>query len=212
MAVRILLADDHPIIVAGVEALLRASDYEMVDNVRSGSAVLEAVEKTDPDMVILDERMPGMAGLEVFRALRSKGYDRPIILLTGSISDQRAIEAMDAGMNGIILKHAAADQLLLCLDEVRQGRRWIDQGLLQRALDRARGREEKLELFTMLTAREHEIVKLFAENLRNRDISARLGISEGTVKVHLHNIYEKLGLSNRMDLTMLIRDSGLDAL
>jgi two-component system nitrate/nitrite response regulator NarL len=211
MAIRILLADDHPIIVAGVEALLRGSDYELAHHVRNGDDVLAAVKTIDPDIVILDERMPGKTGLDVFSEIRRTGDERPIILLTGSIGDQRALDAMDAGINGIVLKHTASDQLLQCLDEVRQGGRWIDQSLLQRALDRARGRKEKLGLFDQLTAREREIVTLVAENLRNQEIAARLDISEGTVKVHLHNIYNRLGLSNRLDLVLLIRDSGLSA-
>ncbi|HET9428152.1 MAG TPA: response regulator transcription factor [Allosphingosinicella sp.] len=207
--IRILLADDHPIIFSGVEALLRGSDYRIVRYVRDGSEVLAAIEAENPDIVILDERLPNRHGLDLFFELRGNGDQRPVVILTGSMSDRRAVEAIDGGVNGLVLKHAAPENLLTCLDEVRSGGRWIEQKLLQRALDRATGRELDGSPFARLTPREQAIVRLAADNLRNQEIGARLGISEGTVKVHLHNVYEKLGLTNRIDLLMLIRDSGI---
>jgi two-component system, NarL family, nitrate/nitrite response regulator NarL len=207
--IRILLADDHPIIFSGVEALLRGSDYQIIRYVRDGSEVAEAIAAENPDIVILDERLPGQTGLDLFRELRERGDQRPVIILTGSMADRRAVEAIDAGVNGLVLKHAAPENLLACLDEVRGGGRWIEQKLLQRALDRATGKELDGSPFATLTPREQAIVRLAADNLRNQEIGQRLGISEGTVKVHLHNVYEKLGLSNRIDLLMLIRDSGI---
>ena len=208
--IRLLLADDHPIIFSGVEAMLRGSDYEIARYVRDGAEVVAAVEAEDPDMVILDERLPGKAGLDLFKELRAKGDGRPVVLLTGTIGDRRAIDAINAGINGLVLKHDAPDTLLTCLQEVRRGGRWIDQKLLQRALDRATGKGAEDSPFAALTPRERSIVELAAENVRNQEIAARLGISEGTVKVHLHNIYDKLGLSNRTELVLLIRDAGGD--
>jgi len=207
--IRILLADDHPIIFSGVEALLRGTDYRIVRYVRDGAEVMAAIKAEDPDIVILDERLPSRHGLDLFLELRAKGDRRPVIILTGSMSDRRAAEAIDAGVNGLVLKHAAPDSLMTCLEEVRGGGRWIEQKLLQRALDRATGRELDGSPFAKLTPREQAIVRLAADNLRNQEIGTRLGISEGTVKVHLHNVYEKLGLTNRIDLLMLIRDSGI---
>lgn len=208
--IRILLADDHPIIFSGVEALLRGSDYHIVRYVRDGAEVPAAIVEENPDIVILDERLPNRHGLDLFLELREKGDQRPVVILTGSMSDRRAVEAIDGGVNGLVLKHTASENLLTCLDEVRSGGRWIEQKLLQRALDRATGRELDGSPFARLTPREQAIVRLAADNLRNQEIGNRLGISEGTVKVHLHNVYEKLGLTNRIDLLMLIRDSGID--
>lgn len=202
---RILIADDHPIIVAGVEALLRDTRFAIVRHVRDGESVAAAVAAENPDLIILDERLPGMNGLEVFRALRAAGDRRPIVFLTGTMPDRRAIEALEAGVEGFVLKHSAADHLLAALEAVTNGGRWIEQSVLQKALDRATGRDMQDGPFAKLTPREQAIVRLVGENVRNHDISARLGITEGTVKVHLHNIYEKLGLSSRVDLVMLIR-------
>lgn len=207
--IRLLVADDHPIIVTAVETLLRDSDYEVVVHVRRGDEVAAAVESAAPDMLILDERMPGKNGLDVFRELRGAGCLKPTVLLSGTIDDKRALEAMDSGIEGILLKHSAPDQLLQCLDHIREGQRWIDQDLLQRALEQARGKSGDLDRFSVLTAREYDVVKLLAQNMRTRDVAERLGISGGTVKVHLHNIYEKLGLNSRVDLAFLLRDTGL---
>lgn len=207
--IRLLLADDHPIIFSGLEALLRGTDYRIVHYVRDGAEVLASVAAEDPDIAIFDERLPGKHGVDLFKELRASGDCRPVVLLTGTIADRRAVEAIDAGVNGLVLKHDAPDSLIACLDEVRHGGRWIDRKLLQRALDHATGKELDGSPFERLTPREQEIVRLAGENLRNQDIAARLKISEGTVKVHLHNVYEKLGLTNRTDLVMLVRDSAV---
>jgi two-component system nitrate/nitrite response regulator NarL len=204
--IRVLIADDHAIIATGVTALLRGTDYEIVSRIRDGALALAAIETEQPDIVILDERLPGMTGLDIFRALRAKGDQRPVILLTGTLPERRAIEAIEAGVNGLVLKHNAPDRLIHCLDEVREGRRWIEQHLLQRALDHATGHENGNGPLARLTPRERAIVQMVGDNLRTRAIAEQLGISEGTVKVHLHNAYEKLGLSSRVEIVLMMRD------
>lgn len=204
--IRVLIADDHAIIAAGVEALLRGTDYEMVRHVRDGALALAAIDEEKPDVVILDERLPGMAGLDIFRALRAKGDRRPVVLLTGTLPERRAIEAIEAGVDGLVLKHNAPDRLVPCLDEVMAGRRWIEQHLLQRALNHATGHQDDDGPLSKLTPRERSIVQMVGDNMRTRAIAERLGISEGTVKVHLHNAYEKLGVSSRVEIVLLVRD------
>jgi two-component system, NarL family, nitrate/nitrite response regulator NarL len=208
--IRLLIADDHPIIVAGLKTLLRGTDYEVVSEVSDGEDVLAAVAEHAPDVVLLDHQMPHKSGVEVFAELRESGNSTPVVLLTGNITEDSALAAIESGVDGPVLKHTAPDQLVTCLDEVRQGRRWIDQGLLQRALGRALERKEKAAFLSNLSPREQEIVRLLAAGLRSSEIGDRLGITLGTVKVHLHNVYGKLGLSDRGDLMQLIRDSGLD--
>src|SRR4249919_311733 len=101
--IRLLVADDHPIIVTAVETLLRGSDYEVAVHVRRGDEVAAAVESAAPDLLVLDDRMPGANGLEVFRDLRGAGCVKPMALLTGTMDDKRALEAMDSGVEGILL-------------------------------------------------------------------------------------------------------------
>lgn len=206
--ISILIVDDHPIIAVGVEALLRETEYDIVCHVRDGSLALDAIEEVQPAIVILDERLPNMSGFDIFRALRAKGDQRPVVLLSGIMNEHRAIEAIEAGVNGLVLKHSASDQLIHCLDEVRSGRRWIDQHLLQRALDHANGKESTGGPLEKLTPRERSIVHMVGDSFRTSAIADRLGISEGTVKVHLHNAYQKLGVSSRVEIALMLRDLG----
>jgi two-component system, NarL family, nitrate/nitrite response regulator NarL len=208
--IRLLIADDHPIIVAGLKMLLRGTEYEVVCEVADGEDVLAAVADGRPDIVLLDQQMPNKSGIEIYEALRASGDRTPVVLLTGNITEDSAMAAIESGIDGLVFKYTAPDQLVTCLDEVREGRRWIDQGLLRRALDRALEHKEKAAFLSRLSPREQEIVRLLAAGLRNDEIGERLGITLGTVKVHLHNVYGKLGLSDRTDLMQLIRDSGLD--
>ena len=204
--IRLLIADDHAIIATGVAALLRDTAYEIVSQVRDGGLALAAIAEAQPDLVILDERLPGMSGLDIFRALRASGDQRPVILLTGSLPERRAIEAIEAGVNGLVLKHDAPERLLHCLDEVVAGRRWIEQHLLQLAFEHATGQSRGNGPLAKLTSRERAIVEMVGDNLRTRAIAGKLGIAEGTVKVHLHNAYEKLGVSSRVEVVLLMRD------
>ena len=209
--VRLLLVEDHPIVAHGIEAILRGTDYELVRHVRDGSEALSAIdEEKAADIVILDERLPGMTGLEIFRAMRARGDRRPAVFVTATLPERRAIEAIEAGIEGLVLKHAAADALIHCLDEVRNGGRWIDQQLLQRALDHATGKDRTEGPLSRLTERERAIILLVGDNMRNQEIADRIGISVGTVKVHIHNAYRKLGISRRVDLILMLRDSAIN--
>jgi two-component system nitrate/nitrite response regulator NarP len=204
----LLLVDDHPIILSGVEALLRGTDFRPVGHVSDGSAVGEALDRLEVDMILLDLNLPKQSGMEVLRALRRGGDARPVVFLTADIDDATMLQAWQLGLNGLVLKHAAPDMLLTCLDAVRKGARWIDQDMLQRALDRAldsRGAEDGLGA---LSPREREIVDLVLTGVRNQEIASSLGITPGTVKVHLHRIYEKLGVGSRADLVIYARDRG----
>jgi len=201
----VLLADDHPIIVTGVRALLGPSEFQIVGHVSDGEAALAAVDELDPEILLLDYRMARKTGLEVLRILRQKGDKRPVVFLTASVDDRVVLEAYQLGLNGLVMKHAAPDLLLICLDEVRRGGRWIDQMLLQRALTAVLGSKSSDGL-SALSPREREIVDLVSTGDRPPEIAQKLGISPGTVKVHLHRIYEKLGVGSRAELILHVRD------
>ena len=207
MSVRILLADEHPIIIAGVDALLRGSDYDIVAKAGDGAELLEAMPAARPDILILDVQMPERSGMDVLRTLRSRGDRRPIVLLTASLDDARLLEAIELGVDGIVLKEGAHNLLLQCLDAVRAGGRWIDRALMDRALNRALADPGTREgTFAALTTRERAVVALVTQGMRNREIASELGITEGTVKVYLHRIYDRLGVGNRTELALWARD------
>lgn len=200
----VLLADDHPIIVSGVEALLRKTAYKLVGSFSEGEAVLAALSDIAPDVVILDLNMPGCSGLDVLRRMRAASDDRPVILLTAEISLADTDQALRLGANGIVLKETAAESLLSCLDAVSHGDSWFDPKLRDR-LGIAGDGTGLLSPFSALSPRERQVADLVAKGLRNRDIAAALGISEGTVKIHLYRVYERLGVSSRTELAILAR-------
>jgi two-component system nitrate/nitrite response regulator NarP len=197
----VLVADDHGFIRAGVEAVLRGTSFGVIAGAASGEETLDAIITHDPAIVLLDINMPGMNGVQALEALRAKGDMRPVVLLTAEISDRQLLAVMRAGVDGIISKDGAEDELIDVLEQVQAGKRAINPTLLQRALDLSLKPEGgPLE---RLNPRERRIARLVARGLRNRDIGAELNIGEGTVKVYLHAMYQKLAIDNRTELALL---------
>lgn len=200
---RILVAEDDPLTLAGIEILLDKTNFDVVATVNTGVAALDALGTARPEMLILDNSMPERTGLDVLRTLRSRGDNRPVVLLTGSINDQISKEAMQLGVNGIVIKSTAPRDLLTCLETVKQGRRWIDQEVMQRAMDLVMSPDAARDPLDLLSGRERAVATLAQRGLRNREIADELGLTEGTVKVHLHKVFEKLGMRSRTDLILL---------
>lgn len=200
---RLLIAEDDPLTLEGIKLLLTGTLFEIVDTVRDGETVLERLASKRPDMLLLDFDMPKRSGLDVLRTLRERGDKRPVVLLTGSMSDRRAYEALQVGLNGLVLKSAAPKNLLTCLDAVLHGRRWIEHEVLQRAMEISLNPDEDgSDPLQPLSRRERAIVALVLQGMRNKQIAGELGIAEGTVKVHLNRIYDKLGVGSRTELAL----------
>jgi two-component system nitrate/nitrite response regulator NarP len=200
---RVLLADDHPFILAGVEAVLTQAGYSVVGKAEDGAEVLEVLPALRPDILVLDVRMPERDGVDVLLTLRSRGDTRPIILLTASLDDRRLLDAIKAEVNGIVLKEGAEETLLQCLTAVLHGKRWVQSELLERALNLSINGGGANDALSGLSTREKALARLVAQGLKNRAIAAELGITEGTVKAYLHTIYQKLGVENRTELGVL---------
>lgn len=206
---RVLLAEDDPLTLAGIEVLLARSNFEVVATVNTGAAALDALGSARPDLLILDNSMPERSGLDVLRILRNRGDNRPIILLTGGINDQVSREAMQLGVNGIVIKATAPRDLLTCLETVVQGRRWLDQEVMQRAMELAMSPDTDADPLDTLSTRERAVASLVQRGLRNKEIAEELGLTEGTVKVHLHKVFEKLSVRSRTELILLTQNRGL---
>ncbi|HEY0148769.1 MAG TPA: response regulator transcription factor [Allosphingosinicella sp.] len=206
---RLLLADDDPLTREGIKLLLANSPYRVVGEAENGAEALALVPTARPDLLLLDFDMPERSGFEVLRTLRERGDKRPVVLLTGRIPDERVYQALQAGLNGLVIKAMAMRQLLTCLDSVTAGRRWIDHEILQRAMDYSLNAQDGADAGPLgtLSQRERSVADLVVRGLKNRDIAAELGIGEGTVKVHLHNIFEKLGVASRTELALLVSRS-----
>jgi len=204
-----MLVDDHSIVLQALHQLLeREADFSVIAACANADIALDAFEREAPDVLVLDLRMPGGDGLTMLRRLAESGRQCRTVLLTAAIDDGQVMEAVNLGVRGLVMKDSAPEVLVDCIRRVHAGQQWLDQPTVTRALQTALHREVALRE-TALTSREVEIVRMVCEGLRNRAIATRLSISEGTVKVHLHNIYEKLGVDGRLELTLCARQKGL---
>jgi two-component system nitrate/nitrite response regulator NarL len=201
----VVLADDHPIVLDGLSALINSDKtFEVVATCVDGDLALEQIRKLEPELAVLDISMPGRSGLEVLEVLQSEGRATQVVFLTASATDHQIVTAVGRGARGIMLKDTASDELLQCLHTVSSNGHWLPPALVNTALERETGRRvEANRLENLLTAREREIALLAAEGLSNKHIARRVNVSEGTIKIHLHNIYQKLGVANRTAMTVL---------
>jgi len=211
MPIRLILADDHPIVLHGLEQLFESHpDFQVVACCNDGDSTLAAVRAHPADVLLLDLRMPGRTGLDVMRTMAAEQLPCKTVLLTAALTDADAVEAVRLGARGVVLKESEPDTLLESVRRVHMGEQWLDQDSMSRAFDRVVQRETaSRDAIRLLTPREIEIVRMIAQGLRNRAIAERLSISEGTVKIHLHNIYEKLNVDGRLALVLFAQEKGL---
>jgi DNA-binding NarL/FixJ family response regulator len=198
---RLLLADDHTILVEGLKALL-APEFDVVATAGDGRAVLEAANKYQPDIILLDISMPGLNGIEAARRLKQSNPEAKLIILTmhADLSFVRA--AFDAGASGYVLKQSAPTELVTALHEVDSGRRYVSSSIQKRLgsgipvfLRRPKN------LSADLTSRQREVLQLLAEGRVRKEIAQILGVSVKTVEYHKQKITEKLGIHTDAELT-----------
>jgi DNA-binding NarL/FixJ family response regulator len=211
MPITLVLADDHPVVLAGLEQLLAVEGgFAVLARCSDGAAAVAAVHAHRPDLVVLDLKMPTMDGLAALRALRDAALPTRPVILTASLGDRDVLEAVRLGARGVVLKEMAPSLLVECLRTVHAGGRWLEEGTVADALGRLRAREAAgREAARRLTPRELEVVQLVAAGRRNKEIARELAITEGTVKIHLSRVYEKLGVDNRVALTRWAQAHGL---
>lgn len=211
MAISVVIADDHPIVLDGLDQLFRMeNDIVIRARARDGKETLFAVRAHRPDVLVLDVRMPALDGLAVLRTLHDEVPNTRVVLLTVALAEEQLLEAVRLGVAGVVLKEMAPQLLVEAVRRVHAGGQYLEGGVVGRALRRMVQREQATrEAARVLTPRELEIIRMLADGLRNRAIAERLFITEGTVKVHLHRIYEKLDVEGRLELVLYARDKGL---
>src|SRR3984885_820654 len=204
-AVRILVADDHAIFRDGLRKLLEGSDdVSIIGEASNGNEAIKMMAKLKPDILLLDLRMPEKDGLGVLEEINFDTVTTRVIVLTAAEDDRDVVRAMRLGARGVVLKQSASDLLLKSIRKVNDGEIWLDNRMTAEVIDafkkssEAGQRREK----PLLSDREKEIVQLVAQGFRNREIGEKLFISEQTVKNHLHNIFDKLGVSDRLELAL----------
>jgi two-component system nitrate/nitrite response regulator NarL len=199
---KVLLVDDHPMIGAALDMLLRDTDYEVLGRARTAAEATSQVNREKPDLLLLDVHLPDASGLDVLQRL-SRARKRPaVILVTAGMDDAQLLTAAELEPEGIVLKTSDPSLLLKCMDAVVAGERWVDPEIAERT----RQAQERAASAPPLTRRERELIDLVRQGLRNRDIAAELGVTEGTVKVYLHAIFDKLKVENRTELALRAGD------
>ncbi len=209
MPISLVVADDHPLILDGLRSLFRQeADFDVVAECSNGAQALEAARRHAPDLLVLDLRMKDGDGLDVLRSIAKEALPTRVVVLTAALDEDQVVEAIRLGAKGIVLKEMAPRLLVQCIREVHAGGEWLDIAPVGRALGQLLSREANEQALN-LTDREREVIRFVSRGLQNKDIASRLGISEGTVKIHVHHIYAKLGLSNRVALAVFARDKGI---
>lgn len=211
MPINLVIADPHPVYLLGMERLLSSeAEIALQAMCSTGEETLKAVHQNRPDILILDIEFRDRNGLELVRDLRQANIPVKVIILAGRLDDEQTIETLRLGVQGVLLKSMPARLLIQCIHNVYAGGQWMEKQSLGQAFEKMLRREAGARrLATILTERETEVMCLVAKGLSNRQIASQLTVGEGTVKVHVHNIYSKLGVNNRVDLTLYAHKKGL---
>ncbi len=218
--IRVAIADDHPIVRDGLKKLLALeSDVEVIGEAGDGRAVIELVQQTDPDVLLLDLRMPNLDGLQALQTIQQTNKRTRVIILTASDDKNEFVQAMKLGCSGIVLKQTAPDLIVKSIRKVYSGEIWLDSHTTAAVMRQfaspgaelsgqgsASGKQRER---SPLSTREREIVAYVAQGYKNKEMAEKMFISEQTVKNHLHNIFDKLGVSDRLELALYAIHKGL---
>ncbi|AGA34352.1 Nitrate/nitrite response regulator protein [Thioalkalivibrio nitratireducens DSM 14787] len=214
MTQRVLLIDDHTLFREGLQELLSRHGIETVGAVGDGETGIRLARELLPDVILLDMRMPTMSGLEVLRRLRQGGLQMPIVMLTTSTDESDLVECLRNGAQGYLLKEMEPSELVEALEQIIQGETVVAPRLAQLLVRALQGQPDAVEddepgPFDALTPREGEILSLLAEGQSNKVIARNLGISDGTVKLHVKAILRKLGVHSRVEAAVLAVQHGI---
>ena len=202
LKIRIVLVDDHPIMLAGLNTVL-AGDFAILARCGDAHEALRAIGVYEPDVLVIDEDMPMRGGVDVLQQLRTAGNRTPVVLLA-TANDAKLMEALAFNVEGIVFKQSDPKHLIRCIREVHAGRRWLDAKVNDAAAVALNA--DKLQT---LTRRQIEVARAAVSGLTNKELAQRLGVSEGTMKNHLHAIYERLQLEGRLALLLYLREKAL---
>ena len=215
MSIKVLLIDDHTLFRVGLEGLLSTRGIEILASVNTGIDSVELVKKLNPDIVLLDMRMPGIDGLGVLSMLRDAYDTLPVVMLTTSTDETDLVTSLKNGAQGYLLKDMEPDELVIALRDIVNGKTVVAPDLAPILARAVQGKSETNDdiddsPFTSLTPRETEILGLLAEGLSNKGIARNLGISDGTVKLHVKAILRKLEVHSRVEAAVMAVKQGLN--
>ncbi len=214
MPLKVLIIDDHTLFRVGLEGLLESRGIVVVASTGEGQGCLKLVTELTPDIILLDMRMPRLDGLSVLKQLRQNNIQIPIVMLTTSTDETDLVESLRSGAQGYLLKDMAPDDLVLALRDIVSGKTVVAPDLapiLAKAVQGNPAKDTKKDSspFSALTPRETEILALLAEGQSNKAIARNLGISDGTVKLHVKAILRKLNLHSRVEAAVMAVEYGI---
>ncbi len=200
--VRILVADDHSVVRAGLKALLeRQGRFRVVAEAATGEEAIAKAAEVQPDVAVLDVRMPGVSGIEACRQIVAGVPDCKVIMLTSYAEDELLFAAIQAGASGYVLKRIGDNELILAIDRVSRGEGMLDPSMTTAVFAQVRkaGEAQNAAAFSALTTQELAVLALVADGLTNRQIALRMYLGEGTVRNYVSSILSKIGAANRAE-------------
>ena len=217
MPIKIILADDHALVRDGIRRLLEdESDLQVVGEADNGEAMLELIRHVQPDLAIVDIRMPRMNGIEAVRALQQEGSSVPCLMLSMHDSEEYVLQSIEAGAYGYLLKDASRDEFLRAVHAIHGGDRYFSgdlSNILVRQLMKGEGTPSRAAVYrgerVELTRRERQILPIILEGATNQEIADQLDLSRRTVETHRFNMMKKLGVSNSSELNRRVKELNL---
>ncbi len=204
--IRVLLADDHAVVREGTRQLLeRETDITVVGQASDGAEAVRLVEQLQPDVVVMDVRMPVMGGIEATKAIKQRFPVVEVLVMTAFEDDEFVFTLLEAGASGYLLKTAPVKELVKAIHEVADGQSALDPVIARKVVRQISGgaaRQKQQDAYEALTEREQEVLKLLAEGKTNKEIAEALIISDRTVQTHLSNIFSKMGVGSRTEAVL----------
>ena len=212
MKIKVIIIDDHTLFREGLQRLLTRHEIDVITSVSNGADGLKAITDNEVDIILLDLRMPDVSGIEVLKNMREIKKSLPVVMLTTSDDEKDLIEALRNGASGYLLKDMEPDDLVVALKDVLKGETIVAPNLVQILAKFHQGDDSEINisnLISTLTPRESEILELLAEGQSNKLIAKNLGISDGTVKLHVKSILRKLEIHSRVEAAVIAVEHGL---
>lgn len=203
--ITVVVADDHPVVLEGIVGVISLeSELRVVAKCATGTDALRAIEELRPTVALLDITMPGMDGVKLLSTLQANGSATKVILLTANLTDQQLLKAIEHSAAALLLKDEPISSLKEIVKRVVRGERFFPQGLVDAALEHTTDSRNMARRLDALSARERQVARLVATGQANKEIARELDLSDGTVRIHLHSIFQKLNVSSRSALTAFI--------
>lgn len=209
---RVIMIDDHALFRVGLQGLLEQRNIEVIAAIADGDEGIRLAQEEKPDVILLDLRMPDNSGLDILSKIRKNNIDIPVTILTTSNEEEDLREALKRGAQGYLLKDMEPDELVSALRDIVKGKNVVAQNMTDVLTRMAQGKSSKKRpdsAFADLTPRETEILSLLAEGQSNKVIARNLGISDGTVKLHVKAILRKLKIHSRVEAAVIAVEKGL---